>query len=408
MATRLVEEAPISDKENMFKRVRREIEELFHSLIEKMNERREFLLTQLNQWEEEFNKTRASCFQSFEEIKRERTEIEELLSELKINEARNVMEKRISDLTAAINEKGKKLYFEVRFVCSRNDLNSEISKFGFLSKETDNVLVRNYTQLSKPVKAFGTVGKGKEEFANPRSVVIDHQRIFIADYNNSRIQVWSMEGDYLSEFGRGILNGPWQIVLCDNCIYISDCNGHFLSKWCLNTFTCTKKSNTGRGNAPGQLTLPTGLDIDGEELFVVELRNKRISVFDLNLEFKRIMANNAIDLSYCLRVRNSTIYIVEKTGVIKLFSKTDQLLKTIPKLPVFSDDINHFNFDSQLNFLITDCINNFLFILSPEGNLIHSFSFAEFKLKMPYGIDITKDGKIVICFLSGSNSVAIF
>ena len=410
MATRLVEEAPLSDKENMFKRVRREIEELFHSLIEKVNERREVLLTQLNQWEEEFNKTRASCFQSFEEIKRERTEMEELLSESKINEARNVMEKRISDLTAAINEKGKKLYFVVQFVCYRNDLNSEISKFGFLSKETDNVLVRNYTQLSKPVKAFGTVGKGKEKFANPKSLVIDHQRIFIADYNisNSRIQVWSMEGDYLCEFGRGILNGPWGIVLCDHSIYISDHTGHFLSKWCLNTFTFIKKSNTGKGPAPGQLAIPTGLDIDGEELFVVELRNKRISVFDLNLEFKRIMANNAIDLSYCLRVRNNTIYIVERTGVIKLFSKTDQLLWTIPKLPVFSNAINNFNFDSQLNFLITDCINNFLFILSPEGNLIHSFSFAEFKLKNPYGIDITKDGKIVICFLSGSNSVAIF
>ena len=51
-----------SARENVLQRVRREIEELFHSLIEKVNERREVLLTQLNQWEEEFNITRASCF----------------------------------------------------------------------------------------------------------------------------------------------------------------------------------------------------------------------------------------------------------------------------------------------------------------------------------------------------------
>ena len=411
MATRLIEEAPLSDRENVFKKVRREIEELFHSLIEKVNERREVLLTQLNQWEEEFNRTQASCIQSLEEIKRERTEMEQFLATLKINQARTSMEKGIADLNAVISEKENKFYYPTfQFFCDRNCLELKISKFGSLSKETDNVLVRNYTKLSKPVKVFGTFGKGKGEFTNPRGVVIDNnnQRIFIADFNNSRIQVWSLEGIYLSEFGREVLNGPWEIVLCNHSIYISDINGHFISKWCLDTFTFVKKSNTAKGPAPGQLTQPSGLDIDEEELFVVESGNKRISVFDLNLKFKRIVANNAIDHSYCLRVRNNTIYIVERTGVIKLFSKTDQLLKTIPKLPVFSDSIFHFNFDSQLNFLITDYSNNSLSILSPEGDLIHSISFTEFNLKNPFGIDMMKDGKIVVCFASGYNPVAIF
>ena len=86
MATRLVELSDL-DRENVFQRVRREIEELFHSLIEKVNERREVLLTQLNQWEEEFNRTRASCIQSLEEIKRERTEMEQFLTTLKLNKA---------------------------------------------------------------------------------------------------------------------------------------------------------------------------------------------------------------------------------------------------------------------------------------------------------------------------------
>ena len=82
------------------------------------------------------------------------------------------------------------------------------------------------------MKVFGRFGKGKGEFSNPRGVVIDNdnQRMFIADLSNSRIQVWSLEGDYLSEFGGDILKGPWEIVLCDNSIYISDFLGDFLSK----------------------------------------------------------------------------------------------------------------------------------------------------------------------------------
>ena len=410
MATRLVE-LPDLDRENVFQRVRREIEELFHSLIEKVNERREVLLTQLNQWEEEFNRTRASCIQSLEEIKRERAEMEQFLATLKINQARTSIEKGIADLNTVISEKEKKLHYPTfHFVCDRNSLELKISKFGSLSKETDNVLVRNYTQLSKPVKVFGTFGKGKGEFTSPRGVVIDHdnQRIFIADMSNSRIQVWSMEGDYLSEFGRDILQSPWGIVIFDNSIYISDCGGQFLSKWCYNEFTLVNKPKTSKGSKPGQLNCPSGLDIDEEEIFVVENVNNRISVFDFNLKFKRIMALNAIVNSFCLRVRNNTIYIVERTGVIKLFSKTDQLLKTIPKLPVFSNDIYHFNFDSQLNFLITDFSNNSLFILSPEGDLIHSISLTEFHLKNPLGIDINRDGCIVLSFQKGSKAIAIF
>ena len=320
------------------------------------------------------------------------------------------MEKGIADLSNEISEKEQKLYYpQVRFVCDRNDLNSKISKFGFLSKEIGNVLVRNYTQLSKPVKVFGTFGDGKGEFSCPRGVVIDHdnQRIFIADMSNSRIQVWSMEGDYLSEFGKDILQCPRDIVIFDNSIYISDCSGHFLSKWCYNEFTLLNKSKTSEGSKLGQLNYPSGLDIDEEEIFVVENVNNRISVFDFNLKFKRIMALNAIVNSFCLRVRNNTIYIVERTGVIKLFSKTDQLLKTIPNL-VFSNSIHHFNFDSQLNFLITDFSNNSLFILSPEGDLIHSISFTEFDLKNPHGIDINRDGCIVLSFQNGSKAIAIF
>ena len=260
------------------------------------------------------------------------------------------------------------------------------------------------------MKVFGTFGEGKGEFSSPKVVVIDNdnQRIFIADMSNTRIQVWSMEGDYLSEFGRGILQWPWEIVIFDNSIYISDCGGHFLSKWCYNEFTLLNKSKTSEGSKPGQLNYPSGLDIDEEEIFVVENVNNRISVFDFNLKFKRIMALNAIVNSFCLRVRNNTIYIVERTGVIKLFSKTDQLLKTIPKLPVFSNDIYHFNFDSQLNFLITDFSNNSLFILSPEGDLIHSISFTEFDLDNPRGIDINRDGCIVLSFQNGSKAIAIF
>ena len=399
--------------ENVFMKVRKRIEVIFDSLIEKVNERRETFLRQLKEWEEEFNRTRADQFQSVEKIKNVRDGMGDLLAKMTLRQARTSMEKGIEELTTTIDKKEKQIEYPIiRFVCdTQSELVLNFSKFGSLTKETNNVLVKNYTQLSKPQKVFGTFGKEARRFSGARGVVIDNesQRIFIVDKGNSRIQVWSMEGRYLSEFGRGIFKEPWEIALSDDSIYISDYEGQFLSKWCLSTLTLATKSETSKGSEPGQLIGPSGLDIDEEEIFVVESFNKRISVFDLNLKFKRIMANNAMYYSFCLRVRNNVVYIVESTGTVLLFSKSDQLLRTIPKFtPLLSGYICHFNFDSQFNFLMTQADKNCLFIFSPEGDLIHSLNFAEFDLNRPFGIDVSKDGRIVMSFTQGSNAIAIF
>ena len=370
MATHLVG-APISDRETVFMRVRREIEEIFHSLMEKMNERREVLLRQLNQWEEDFNRTQASYIQSLEEIQMEQL-----------------------------------IYPQIQFNFDRNSFNDQISNFGSLTQETD---VKNYTQIYKPNQMFGKFGKEKSEFSYPRGMVIDcvNQRMFISDYYYSRIQVWSLQGYFLSEFGSGILQYPWEIVLCGNFIFITDFHRGVIYKWCLLTLSHVKKSNTSLGTAPSQFKNPSGLDVSKNEIFVVEFGNRRISVFDLNLEFKRVMADKAINESYCLRVRNDIIYVLERKGVIKLFSKSDQLLKTIPKLSSFSNDICSFNFDFQHNFLITDRDNNSLFRMTPDGELLCSIQFADFKLNQLFGVAMSEDGKVFVSFQSGSNAIAL-
>ena len=191
MATR---QEGISDPdlmENAFMKVRKRIEVIFDSLIEKVNERRETFLRQLKEWEEEFNRTRATHFKSLEKIKKVRDEMEELLANMTLSDARGPMEKGIENLIKEINEKEKRIeYPQIRFVCdTRTELELNFSKFGSLTKDTNNVLVRNYTQLSKPKKVFGTFGKGERSFSGARGVVIDNkcQRILIVDRENSRI-----------------------------------------------------------------------------------------------------------------------------------------------------------------------------------------------------------------------------
>lgn len=61
----------------------------------------------------------------------------------------------------------------------------------------------------KPAQwTFGKTGQNSGEFLYPNVAVVDSQnRIYVSDGNNGRISVWSPEGSFLFEFGRGTGDG---------------------------------------------------------------------------------------------------------------------------------------------------------------------------------------------------------
>ena len=398
----------ITDRANVFKKTRKRIEEKFDCIIQKAAERRDALLEQLAEWEREDG----AVVEGLEELKSSKQEMEQLYGTLKSEAARKSLKKSIDELSEQISESDNR-YLDLSFVCETNDFEWRISQLGVLSKikrkkkKRREIIVRDYSLIQKPLLSFGKLGQTGRQFKYPRGILVDedNSRIFVTD-NNNRIQIWSMDGKYLSEFGNNTLKWPWGIVLHDKCLYVSDFGTHFITKWCCNTFCLIATSNTTPGSKQGQLYCPAGLDIDCGEVFIVDYGNKRVSVFDLYLRFKRIMAVGMLNDSHCLRIRSDTIYILELTGVMKLFSKTGQLLTTIDMSETLKQ-VFHFNFDSAHNFLITDIERNTLSILSSNGELIHSVSFTTWGVSKPFGIDTTREGKLVVSFQTGNSAVVI-
>ena len=199
--------------------------------------------------------------------------MEQLLVAAKGETARNLLISGIDQLTRKIRERDEKTNIpELTFSCETNDLEWRISQLGVFnnSEKTETPPARNYTLISKPLKLLGNFGYLRGEFKSPRGVLVDdaHRRIFIADMQNGRVQVWTMDGEYISVFGKGTLVQPWGIVMCENFLFISDFDGHFLTKWGSDGFDFKAKSCTRRGSDPGDLTQPTGLDIDEGEVLL--------------------------------------------------------------------------------------------------------------------------------------------
>ena len=77
----------------------------------------------------------------------------------------------------------------------------------------------------------------------PREVAIDRQGlVYVTDHDNGRIQVYTPEGQFLSQFGT-------------------------------------------KGSSPGQLSEPVGIFINNKLLYITEEGNSRISIFTTDGQF---------------------------------------------------------------------------------------------------------------------------
>jgi DNA-binding beta-propeller fold protein YncE len=188
-----------------------------------------------------------------------------------------------------------------------------------------------------PVSVFeGGLGKGRGEFDNPRGVATDAAgNLYVADLGNSRVQKFSSEGEFLAAFGKhgsgeGELLEPNGITV-DSAgnIYVADANKHQLMKFKADGSFEKRWSgptpgfygprdvaigasgqiyvlDQGRnrvvrldpesentvewghnGAGEGEFSDPTGITVAGDRVFVADVGNNRIQVFDLDGKFIR-------------------------------------------------------------------------------------------------------------------------
>ena len=129
---------------------------------------------------------------------------------------------------------------------------------------------------------FGSSGSGDGQFSRPFGVGFDTVgNVYIADYSNHRIQVFTPEGQFLRKFGSpgsgpGQLSCPSDIAIDDDTAYITEYGNHRVS-----IFTTQGEflqSFGTQGNGPGQFFRPWGITVD-ENGFIMVAGNNRVQIF---------------------------------------------------------------------------------------------------------------------------------
>ncbi len=149
---------------------------------------------------------------------------------------------------------------------------------------------------------FGKYGTHKSEFISPVGVATDpNSQIYVCDRDNHRIQVFSHNGDWLSDWGsRGNLNIQFKSpeYLCVspmNYLLVSDTGNHRIQIFNLDNLD-TNSSKFGAflscfgafGDEQGFFNVPRGITTDNDGfIMVADSKNNRLQLFEPNGDFVR-------------------------------------------------------------------------------------------------------------------------
>ncbi|MFN7249982.1 MAG: 6-bladed beta-propeller [Anaerobacillus sp.] len=132
--------------------------------------------------------------------------------------------------------------------------------------------------------SFGRPGSGEGEFSYPHDLVLDSQeRIYVADSNNGRIQVFERNGTYLFQID-GSLNENMNFALprgiaidSFNRLIVVDTLANQIRFFELNGEPMFEYGD--RGSDDGLLNFPNGVIVEGNKIFIADRENNRIQVF---------------------------------------------------------------------------------------------------------------------------------
>jgi xylan 1,4-beta-xylosidase len=148
----------------------------------------------------------------------------------------------------------------------------------FVADGYGNSRVVKFDKDGKYVTAWGKRGTGPGEFNLPHAVRLDSKgKLYVADRENRRIQVFEQDGTFVREFG-GF--SPYGLFITpDDALFVTDGRANRIYKM---TLEGKVLASWGAGGAkPGDFRLPHGITVAGDgAVYVTEIDGKRVQKFE--------------------------------------------------------------------------------------------------------------------------------
>ena len=140
--------------------------------------------------------------------------------------------------------------------------------------DTDNHRMQIFDVKGKHLHSFGSQGSNNNQFSYPHDVCVDVKtnRMFITDFNNNRLSVWSVDGSQVihtftvQQYPTGICIDPYTHHIVVSCYGSNDIKVFDVKNWEL------IQQFGSEGSQPGQFNDPYGVCIDDRGVLIVVAR----------------------------------------------------------------------------------------------------------------------------------------
>ena len=342
-------------------------------LITLLNLRRAQLLTQLRDAREEKRAAAVARQEMQTQLTAARTALQ---THLKENPLQSMQERMVSELEQKQRELRMNIPVETEFQCQcdTRDLEASISRLGEIKQVP--VGIPNYCTFLIPTSVTGIKGRAPGELHYPHGVAINEvtNQIFVANYNNNRIDIFFETGEYLNHLGD--LHYPWGIAIHDNSLFVSSYMRHTISKYSLTDFSLVKQIG-GEGSNNGEFQYPRQLTTDpNDHVYIADSHNNRICVLDTDLHHMRNITHQSISQPCDLKLSHDRIYVLclNKNPCMLVLSIEGDMLHSLISCGEGMDVLHplFFCLDRNNNIVISDRDAHCIRVFSPAGDLLHT------------------------------------
>ncbi len=246
-----------------------------------------------------------------------------------------------------------------------------------------NKRVQKFSSNGEYISEWGNSGKQPGEFHYPSGIAVSGESVFVADRELNRIQKFSTDGEFITEWGEkgkydGQLFFPNGIAVNNGAVYVADTGNQRIQIFSTDGEFISSFGSSGLGE--GQFLTVVGIDIDADgNVYVTDKGNNKIEKFDANGELIQSFpfhSPNYTFLPEAIAVDSAgKMFIVNSANdrILHLSQDSDLNLNVFEKLGPYT---NSFNFLSD----VTIGINGELLIVDSANHKIQSFE-TEFYVK---------------------------
>ena len=367
---------------NPFVEVEQLIRSTFDRIIGVATERRDQLLVRLNNMKLEYLNKEETRKKQFSELEKMIKQLREM--NIEQNTILNLQEEQIKNLQKELKKYENSTLVPVPGYSSEGleSLLEQLRELGTVGE------VKPYKERSNPVKKFGNKGKEKGELNFPSGLALyRNESIYIADTNNSRIQIFSTAGKFVLEFGKEQLNRPYSIAFYDKWVFVSDCSHNAVFKFQITNNKFVYQSAKGELNTPFGITAGTNV-----EVLVADCGNNRIAIFNSELKLVRVIGKNKLKYPVDVKINKNNIFVADNNKInnIHIFTQSGDIIRNFIKLDNATGDI-YFCFDLYNNIIVSDYSSKSIQIYTINGELIHKIVCKN----SPNGIAVDNNNNII-------------